>query len=76
MLWIKLPVCLHRNESNQDSMPDGDDLPKDLSHITPAYRGALWIVVLLNIGYGLVEMIGGFLAGSQALKADALDFQQ
>jgi cation diffusion facilitator family transporter len=51
-----------------------DDLPKDLSHITPAYRRALLIVVLLNIGYGLVEMVGGFFADSQALKADALDF--
>ncbi len=53
---------------------DDDELPKDLSHITPAYRRALWIVVLLNVGYGLVEMVGGFLSGSQALKADALDF--
>lgn len=55
-------------------MPDDDDLPKDLSHITPAYRKALWIVVLLNAGYGIVEMVGGFMADSQALKADALDF--
>jgi len=55
-------------------MPDDDDLPKDLSHITPAYRKALWLVVLLNVGFGLVEIIGGFLADSQALKADALDF--
>lgn len=55
-------------------MPDDDDLPKDLSHITPAYRRALWIVVLINVGYGIAEMIGGFLADSQALKADALDF--
>jgi Co/Zn/Cd efflux system component len=31
-------------------------------------------VVLLNTGYGLTEIVGGFLAGSQALKADALDF--
>lgn len=51
-----------------------DDLPKDLSHITPAYRRALWVVVLLNVGYGVSEMIGGLLADSQALKADALDF--
>jgi len=55
-------------------MPDDDDLPKDLSHITPAYRKALWIVVLLNAGYGIFEMVGGFIADSQALKADALDF--
>lgn len=53
---------------------DDDDLPKDLAHITPRYRRALWTVVLLNVGYGLVEMVGGFISGSQALKADALDF--
>lgn len=53
---------------------DDDELPKDLAHITPAYKRALWIVVALNVGYGLVEMVGGFVSGSQALKADALDF--
>ena len=53
---------------------DYDELPRDLSHITPAYKRALWIVVVLNVGYGLVEIVGGFLSGSQALKADALDF--
>ncbi|MET4702490.1 Co/Zn/Cd efflux system component/copper chaperone CopZ [Constrictibacter sp. MBR-5] len=53
---------------------DSDDLPKDLSHITPAYKRALWIVIVLNVGYGLIEMVGGFISGSQALKADALDF--
>jgi cation diffusion facilitator family transporter len=53
--------------------PD-DDLPKDLSHITPAYKRALWIVVLLNVGYGIIEIVGGFISESQALKADALDF--
>ena len=40
----------------------------------PAYRRALWIVVLLNLGFGIVEIVGGFFARSQALKADALDF--
>jgi Co/Zn/Cd efflux system component/copper chaperone CopZ len=44
------------------------------SHVTPQYKRALWIVILLNVGYGIVEIIGGFVAGSQALKADALDF--
>jgi Co/Zn/Cd efflux system component len=53
---------------------DDDDPPKDLSHITPAYRRVLWLVVLLNVGYGIIEIVGGFLAESQALKADALDF--
>lgn len=41
---------------------------------TASYRRALWIVALLNGGYGLIEMAGGILANSQALKADALDF--
>ena len=40
----------------------------------PSYRRALWIVVVLNLSFGLVEIIGGFFARSQALKADALDF--
>ena len=47
---------------------------QDAVHQDPAYRRALWIVVILNVGYGLAEMVGGFLAGSQAVKADALNF--
>lgn len=65
---------LDRSDARASGGDDDDDLPKDLSHITPAYKRALWIVVALNVGYGLVEMIGGYIAGSQALKADALDF--
>lgn len=42
--------------------------------VDPAYRRALWIVVVLNIGFGICELVGGFVAGSQALKADSLDF--
>ncbi len=42
--------------------------------VDPAYRRALWIVVILNIGFGVIEFAGGFLANSQALKADSLDF--
>jgi Co/Zn/Cd efflux system component len=34
----------------------------------PAYRRALWIVIVLNLGFGLIEIVGGFLADSQALK--------
>lgn len=48
--------------------------PKDMAHTTPAYRRALLIVVILNVGMGIIEMAGGFIASSQALKADALDF--
>ena len=54
---------------------EGDgDIPPNPAHQDPAYRRALWIVVILNVGYGVLEMIGGFIAGSQAVKADALDF--
>ena len=49
-------------------------LPEEPSQITPAYGRASWIVIALDIGYGLIEMAGGFLAGSQAVEADALDF--
>ena len=42
--------------------------------VDPAYRRALWIVVILNAGFGIIELFGGFLANSQALKADSLDF--
>lgn len=58
----------------EDADSDDDDLPKNLAHLTPSYRRALWIVVGLNLGYGVVELIGGFISGSQAVKADALDF--
>lgn len=40
----------------------------------PDYRRALIIVVALNLGFGILEAVGGFLANSQALKADSLDF--
>lgn len=40
----------------------------------PAYRRALLIVVILNVGFGVIELVGGFAAASQALKADSLDF--
>lgn len=51
-----------------------DDQAKAAAHLTPGYRRALWTVVILNAGYGVVELFGGFLSDSQALKADALDF--
>lgn len=53
---------------------DAADDAAHSTHTSPAYRRALWIVIILNVGYGLVEMVGGFLSDSQALKADALDF--
>ena len=52
---------------------DDDRIPASV-HVQPAYKRALWIVILLNVGYGVIEAVGGFFAGSQAVKADALDF--
>ncbi|WP_071201912.1 cation diffusion facilitator family transporter [Agrobacterium vitis] len=60
--------------AHDEAQNDDDDHIPDLSHVTPAYKRALWIVVLLNVGYGIVEIAGSFLAGSQALQADSLDF--
>ena len=58
-----------------DILATEDTQPDDRQrHITPQYRRALWIVIALNVGYGIIETAGGFFAGSQALKADALDF--
>jgi len=39
-----------------------------------AYRRRLWAVIAINATMFAVEMAAGHLAGSQALKADALDF--
>ncbi len=41
---------------------------------SPAYRRALIAVIVINAVMFAVEMSAGALAGSQALKADALDF--
>ena len=53
---------------------DSDGPSASQAHLGPGYRRVLAIVVALNIGYGIVEAMGGFLSGSQAVKADALDF--
>lgn len=42
--------------------------------MSPAYKRALWAVIAINGTMFLVEMAAGFSSGSQALKADALDF--
>jgi len=42
--------------------------------ISAAYRRALWVVVVLNLGYGIIEAAAGLISDSQALQADALDF--
>jgi len=42
--------------------------------LDPRYRRVLWTVIAINGAMFLTEMIAGQFAGSQALKADALDF--
>lgn len=42
--------------------------------VSVAYKRRLWAVIILNAGMFGVEMSAGYLAGSQALQADALDF--
>jgi len=39
-----------------------------------AYRRVLWAVIVINAVMFVVETVGGALAGSLALQADALDF--
>lgn len=39
-----------------------------------AWRRALWIALAVNAGMFLIELIGGHMASSVALQADALDF--
>lgn len=42
--------------------------------MAPGYKRVLWIVIAINAIMFVTEMAAGQLAGSQALKADALDF--
>ncbi len=42
--------------------------------VSPAYKRALIAVIILNAIMFFVEFAAGYLSGSQALKADALDF--
>jgi Co/Zn/Cd efflux system component len=39
-----------------------------------AYRRVLWLVIAINAGMFATETVAGWLAGSVALQADALDF--
>ena len=50
----------------------GDDLKFD--GLSAAYKRTLWAVIAINGSMFLGEMVAGVFAGSQALKADALDF--
>ena len=42
--------------------------------VSADYKRRLWLVIAINAGMFAVEMSAGQMSGSQALKADALDF--
>ena len=48
--------------------------PQRFDGVSESYKKALVAVIAINAVMFLVEMTAGFKAGSQALKADALDF--
>ncbi len=47
---------------------------KTFDGVSPAYKRALMAVIAINAVMFFVEMTAGIMSGSQALKADALDF--
>ena len=55
-------------------MSDGHTHASTFEGMNDEYKRRLMIVTALNVGMFLVEMVAGQFAGSQALKADALDF--
>lgn len=55
-------------------MSDGHDHAETFDGLSDAYKRRLMLVTGVNMAMFFVEMIAGQFAGSQALKADALDF--
>ena len=55
-------------------MSAGHDHSHTFDGMNDDYKRRLMLVTAINIGMFVVEMTAGQLAGSQALKADALDF--
>jgi len=59
--------CRHEDPCCSGGVPVFDGMD-------PRYKRVLWAVITINGVMFLTEMVAGQLAGSQALKADALDF--
>src|ERR1700733_4960008 len=55
-------------------MSAGHDHAHTFDGMNDDYKRRLMIVTAINVGMFVVEMGAGALSGSQALKADALDF--
>jgi Co/Zn/Cd efflux system component len=55
-------------------MSDGHDHVTTFEGLNDEYKRRLMLVTAINVGMFFVEIVAGQLSGSQALKADALDF--
>jgi Co/Zn/Cd efflux system component len=55
-------------------MSDGHEHAATFEGLSDAYKRRLILITAVNIGMFFVEMSAGYLAGSKALQADALDF--
>jgi Co/Zn/Cd efflux system component len=63
-----------RAEILEEAMGAEHDHAVTFEGMNADYKRRLMLVTAINIGMFLVEMFAGQLSGSQALKADALDF--
>lgn len=62
------------NRGNRDMAAQHDHQIVAFDGMSRSFRRILWLVIVMNAAMFVVEMLAGALAGSQALKADALDF--
>jgi Co/Zn/Cd efflux system component len=80
LLNLQSLQVLHRMPEGQGEAMSGHQSDACCAHeatfdgLSASYRRRLWLVIATNATMFFVEMLGGHLAGSQALKADALDF--
>jgi len=65
-------VHIYQKESKTMGASCGHDCQFDGT--SRAYKNALWAVIAINGAMFIVEMLGGALSHSMALRADALDF--
>lgn len=67
-------MCRRHESQGQSDMSAGHDHSHAFDGLNDEYKRRLMLVTAINLGMFVVEMGAGQLAGSQALKADALDF--
>ena len=67
------PTQTAKTPAHEESCGCGGGVPV-FDGVDPRYKRVLWFVIALNGAMFVTEMAAGQAAGSQALKADALDF--